>query len=98
MKHGLEQLTERMRFNREHNISFESEDLMSELKKILSFTAARRLQRCGAILKTILSRIITSSMLTTTIMLKSKQLLQLTRLSFQKIEALTIFTSSRYLS
>lgn len=33
MKHGLEQLTKRMRFNREHNISFDSEDLMSELNE-----------------------------------------------------------------
>jgi hypothetical protein len=31
MRHGLEQLTERMKFNREHNISFDSEDLMSEV-------------------------------------------------------------------
>ncbi len=33
MKHGLEQLTKRMRFNREHNISFDSEDLMSEVNE-----------------------------------------------------------------
>lgn len=33
MKHGLEQLIERMKFNREHNISFDSEDLMSELNE-----------------------------------------------------------------
>ena len=34
MKHGLEQLTKRMRFNREHNISFDGEDLMSEAEDI----------------------------------------------------------------
>nr|DAT03524.1 MAG TPA: hypothetical protein [Caudoviricetes sp.] len=98
MKHGLEQLTKRMRFNREHNISFDGEDLMSEAKKILSFTAARLLRRSGATLKTISSRITTSSILTTIMTLKSKRLLTLTRLSSQKTETLMIFTSSRYLS
>lgn len=33
MKHGLEQLTERMKFNREHNLSFDSSDLIEEVNE-----------------------------------------------------------------
>ena len=35
MKHRLEQLTERMKFNREHNISFASDKLLAEVEEDL---------------------------------------------------------------
>ena len=43
MKHGLEQLTERMKFNREHNISFASEELMSEVNEDIDLYGSKAL-------------------------------------------------------
>lgn len=53
MKHDLNDLIERLKFNREHNLSFDSSDLIEEVNEESNFTVVMLKLLFGATLKII---------------------------------------------